>query len=358
MNESRSSLVTSDDDHGESISDDVSSLDIAHLDAKNMAAIIEKINDLKKLTDLLIKRLRDHDLKVGKLIKFLKVKKEAVDKSYRKQNSAASIFSGISVTGGVVIIVGGAGAGVTAGASFPLVIAGGITLGIGAFGSIGTQIFSKCCRWLIIQKCNKECRKIKSDTEEIGATYEELHSKCMAVCEILRLSAESPQDPNQLNIESSELTGKNLKGIAGKTAAVSLRLVRLSNLLAKVIDTFHLEFVGRVMIPILEIAKAIFIIGTAITGIGIGIDLLVGGKALYDLVKGNQCAESIKLDLAINEAENHAKLISSYLQSLKHHPEDLLHKAIELPTTIRKLAYQNEELQNANKIQPETEQLS
>ena len=352
MSGSRSSLVTADDDH----SDDVSSLDIAHLDAKDMAAITEKINDLKKLTDLLIKRLRDHDLKVDKLIKFLKVKKEAVDKSYRKQNSAASIFSGISVTGGVVIIVGGAGAVVTAGASFPLVVAGGITVGIGAFGSIVTQIFSKRCRRLIMQKCKEEFRKIESDTEEIGEIYEELHSKCMEVCKILRLSAESPQDPNLLNIESSELTGK--KGTAGKTAAVSLRLVRFSNLLAKVIDTFHVEFVGRAMIPILEIAKAALIFGTAITGIGIGIDLLVGGKALYDLVKGNQCAESIKLDLAINKAENHAKLISSYLQSLKHHPEDLLHKAIELPTTIRKLAYQNEELQNANKIQPETEQLS
>ena len=49
----------------------------------------------------------------------------------------------------------------------------------------------------------------------------------------------------------------------------------------------------------------------------------------------------IKLDTAISKAENHAKFISSYLQSLKDHPEDLNRKAIELPTAIRKIAYQN-----------------
>ena len=81
MNESKSSLVTPDDNH----SVDVSSLDIAHLDAKNMTAITEKITDLKKLMDSLIKRLREHNLKVDEFIKFLKAKKEAVDKSYRKK---------------------------------------------------------------------------------------------------------------------------------------------------------------------------------------------------------------------------------------------------------------------------------
>ena len=146
---------------------------------------------------------------------------------------------------------------------------------------------------MIIQKCKEKFRKIESDSEEIGAIYEELLSKCMEVGGILRLNAESPQDPNLLNIASSRLIGK--KGVAEESAAVSLCLVRLSNLLAKVSDTFHLEFVGRAMIPILEIAKAISIVGTTITGIGIGIDLLVGGKVLHNLVKGNQCAKSYKV---------------------------------------------------------------
>ena len=215
MNESRSSLVDLDDsDSG----DDISFLEITSVDAKNMATII---TDLMKLMDLLIKRLRDHDLKVDKFIKFLKTKKEAVDKSYRKQNFAVSVFSEISATGGVVILVGSTGAVVTAGASFPLVVAGGITTVIGTGGSVATKYFSNCRRRLIIQECNEELRKIESDTEEIGAIHEEICCKCIEACETLRLGAPSSQEDL-----SFEPTGKkSITATPRRTAQVGFRVV-------------------------------------------------------------------------------------------------------------------------------------
>ena len=336
MNDSRSSLVTFD---GDDSGDDESFLKTAHLDAENKAEITKKMGEVKKLVDELIMKLKDHDLKVDKFIKFLKTKKEAVDKSYRRQNAAVTVFSGISATGGIGILVGSAGAVVTAGASFPLVIAGGIAVGIGTFGSITTQLFSKYHRWLIIQKCKEESRNIESDTEEIGTIYKKLCSKCTEVCGVLGLTIPS-------FFESSKLIGNqsilNAAVIPGKAAEVSFRLVRFSNLLVKVSDTFHLKFVGRAMIPTLKITEAILRFGAAITGIGICIDLYVGGKVLYDLVKGKQCAEFKTIDLAINKAENHAKLVNSYLQFLQHHPEGLFPKVIEPTIATRQIAYQTE----------------
>lgn len=74
MSESGSSLVHLDDsDTG----DDISFLEIASVDAKNMATITEKITDLKKLKDGLIKRLRERDLKV---VKFLMLRKRLLTK--------------------------------------------------------------------------------------------------------------------------------------------------------------------------------------------------------------------------------------------------------------------------------------
>ena len=326
MNESRSSLVDLDDsDSG----DDISFLEIASVDAKDMATIIEKMADLKKLMDLLIKRLRDHDLKVDKFIKFLKNKKEAVDKSYRKQNFAVSFFSGISATGGAIILIGGAGAVVTAGASLPLVVAGGITTVIGTGGSVPTKYFSNRRRRLIIQECNEELRKIESDTEEIGAIYEKFRCKCIEACEIHRSGAPSSQEDL-----SFEPTGKkSITATPRRTAQVGLRVVRLFNLLAKVSNALHLEIVGEAIIPAI---KTVFKFGTAITGIGIGIDLAVGGKALYNIGKGKQCAESKKLALVIDKAECHAKFIKSYLRLLEHNFVDL---SLEPIPAARQIAY-------------------
>ena len=262
-----------------------------------------------------------------------------------------TVFSGISATGGVTMLIGSAGAAVTAGASLALVIAGGITVGIGTFGSITTKYFAKRRRRLIMQECKEELRKIELDSKEIGMSYEKLLSKCREVCRIFGLSAESSLD--YTSVETSKPVGKqsilNAAGTPFKTAQVGLRS---SNLLAKVIDSLHLEVVGEAMIPAL---KTFFKFGTAITGLGIGIDLVVGGIALHKLVKGTQCAESKSLTLVIDEAESHAQLIKSYLQLLEHHPKDLF---LGATTATRQIGYQTEQLQNVSVMQPEIEQLS
>ena len=351
MNDSRSSLVTFDDDDR---GDDVLYQEVALLDANNMAAVIEKIDELKNLLNSLIMKLKDHDLNTDKLIKFLKTKKEAVDKNYRKQNAAVTVFSGISATGGVTMLIGSAGAAVTAGASLALVIAGGITVGIGTFGSVIAKRLAKRRRWSIMKECKEELRKIELDSKEIGMSYEKLLSKFREVCRIFGLSAKSSL--GYMSVETSKPIGKqsilNTAGIPFKTAEVGVRFVRLSNLLAKVSDSLHLEVVGEAMIPAL---KTFFKFGTAITGLGIGIDLVVGGIALHKLVKGTQCAESKSLALVIDEAESHAQLIKSYLQLLEHHPKDLF---LEATTATRQIGYQTEQLQNASVMQPEIEQLS
>ena len=56
-------------------------------------------------------------------------------------------------------------------------------------GSVATKYFGNRCRRLIMQESNEELRKIESDSEEIGAIYEEFRCKCIEVCEILRLGA-------------------------------------------------------------------------------------------------------------------------------------------------------------------------
>ena len=126
MSESGSSLVHLDDsDTG----DDISFLEIASVDAKKHGYHNWKDNRLKKVKGWAYKEVKRTWLKSCQVSN---AEKEAVDKSYKKQNSAVSIFSRISAIGEVVILVWGAGAIVTAGASFFLVIAGLITAVIGA----------------------------------------------------------------------------------------------------------------------------------------------------------------------------------------------------------------------------------
>ena len=127
---------------------------------------------------------------------------------------------------------------------------------------------------------------------------------------------------------------------AGATAAVTY-VVQSSSVAAHVCNFVHIRFLGKAIFPALKLTQAILGIEMAITGVGISFDLVVGRKALYDLAKGNQCSESDNLSCAIEKAEEHAKVIKSYLQLLKHDAADLLQKAIESTRTIgQQITYQ------------------
>ena len=120
---------------------------------------------------------------------------------------------------------------------------------------------------------------------------------------------------------------------AGATAA-GAHVVRSSSVAAHIDNFVHIRFLGKAIVPALKLTQAILGIGMAITGVGIAFDLVVGGKALYDLTKGNRCSESDNLSCAIEKAEEHAKVIKSYLQLLEHDAADLLQKAIDSTRTI------------------------
>ena len=307
----------------------------------NAAAINEKIGpnveDLNEILDLLVVKLKN--LNIDELIRFLKDKKQTTDQSYKKQNVAVSTFSGISAVGGALMLAGTAGALVTLGASLGFVLAGGVTVGIGTFGSVTAQIAGKIRRKLIIRDCKKKVEKMKSDTEEIGKIYEEFCNKCIGVSmalEQFELNVESLKELDPVIFKFAMIGWLNAPKVAiaaGATAA-GTHVVRSSSVAAHISNFVHIRFLGKAIFPALKLTQAILGIGMAITGVGIAFDLVVGGKALYDLVKGNRCSESNNLSCAIKKAEEHAKVIKSYIQLLEHDAADLLQKAIDSTRTI------------------------
>lgn len=92
-------------------------------------------------------------------------------------------------------------------------------------------------------------------------------------------------------MESS--THKKLPGVtaAGTIAATTSRASHL----------VHLRFLGKALIPAFKITEVVFGIGMALSGIGIALDLIVGGKAFYDFVKGTKCSESRAISEAMHQ---------------------------------------------------------
>ena len=330
VNESMSTSEDSEDYDEISISASSNS-DVVMFENVHVAAINEEI-DIDGLNRLLVS-LMDmlKNLKIDKFIKFLKAKKVTVDRSYRKQNAAVSTFSGVSAVGGGIMLVGGVFALGTYGASLSLVLVGGITVAIGTFGTVTAQITGKLRRRLIIRKCKKELKNIESDTEEIGKAYEQFRKKCIVVCktlEELELSIENLKELDPIIFKFALIgwlnTPAKVAAVAGATAAGTHVATA-----AHAGHFVHLKFLGKALIPAFKITEAVLGIGMALSGIGIALDLIVGGKALYDLVKGTECSESKGISEAINKAEEHAKLINSFVHLLETDAKDLITKAID-----------------------------
>ena len=331
VNESMSTSEDSEDYDEISISASSNSDVVMFKNAAAINAINEEV-DIDKLQELQVS-LMDmlKNLKINTFIKFLKAKKVTVDRSYRKQNTAVSTFSGVSAVGGGIMLVGGVTALVTCGASLSLVLAGGITVAIGTFGTVTAQITGKLRRRLIIRKCKKELKNIESDTEKIGEVYEQFRKKCIVVCKTLEeheLSIENLKELDPIIFKFALIglvnTPAKVAAVAGATAAGTHVATA-----AHASHFVHLKFLGKALIPAFKITEAVLGIGMALSGIGIALDLIVGGKALYDLVKGTECSESKGISEAINKAEEHAKLIKSFMHLLETDAKDLVTKAID-----------------------------
>ena len=297
---------------------------------ENAAAINEKIDidELKELHDLLIKMLKN--LKMDEFVKFLKAKKRTVDRSYRKQNAAVSTFSGVSAVGGVIMIAGGCSAIATLGASLSLVLAGGVIVGVGTFGTVTAQIAGKIRRRLIIRRCKKELKNKESHTNEIGKVFEQFCNKCKVVCETLEeleLSIENLKELDPVIFKFALIGWLSTPKVAAAvgTSAAGAHVTTA----AHASHFVHLRFLGKAIIPAFKVTEAVLGVGMAISGIGIVLDVIVGGKALYDVVKGTECSESKSISEAISKAEKHAETINKYLQLLEHNAAELLTKVIE-----------------------------
>lgn len=83
------------------------------------------------------------------------------------------------------MLAGGEFAVITLGASLSHVIAGGVTVGVGTFGTITAQITSKLYRRLTIRQCKKRLKKIESHIKKVGNIYEQFCEKCIKVDKIL-----------------------------------------------------------------------------------------------------------------------------------------------------------------------------
>ena len=331
VNESMSTSEDSEDYDEISISassnsDVVMFENVAAINAINEEIDIDELNRLLVLLMVLLK-----NLKINTFIKFLKAKKVTVDRSYRKQNTAVSTFSGVSAVGGGIMLVGGVTALVTFGGSLSLVLAGGITVAIGTFGTVTAQITGKLRRRLIIRKCKKELKNIESHTEKIGEVYEQFRKKCIVVCKTLEeheLSIENLKELDPIIFKFALIglvnTPAKVAAVAGATAAGTHVATA-----AHAGHFVHLKFLGKALIPAFKITEAVLGIGMALSGIGIALDLIVGGKALYDVVKGTECSESKGISEAINKAEEHAKLIKSFIHLLETDAKDLVTKAID-----------------------------
>ena len=157
------------------------------------------------------------------------------------------------------------------------------------------------------------------------------------------------------------LNGSKL-AMAAATAAAGTHIVRGSSVAVQVGKFIHLRILGKAIVPALKITQAALGIGMAISGVGIVYDLIVGGKALYDLAKGKKCSESESLSCAIDKAEEHKRLINSYLHLLKYDASALLQKAIHSTNNttqqITEQAHTIKELQQADdRNKAEIEQL-
>ena len=115
----------------------------------------------------------------------------------------------------------------------------------------------------------------------------------------------------------------------------------------------HLKFLGKALIPAFKITEAVLGIGMALSGIGIALDLIVGGKALYDFVKGTECSESKGISEAINKAEEHAKLIKSFMDLLETDAKDLVTKAIDSTKSTKQQLKDKTDTINLNKAEIE-----
>ena len=311
--------------------------DISHTSSSNSVVMFENtpaineeldINELKELLGLLIDMLKS--LKMDEFIKFLKTRKKTVDQSYRKQNAAVSTFSGVSAVGGGIMLVGGVSALVTLGASLSLVIAGGVTVGIGTFSTVTAQVTGKLRRRLIIRQCKKALKDIESHTKKIGDVYEQFREKCTVVCktlEELELSIENLKELDPIIFKLALIGWLNTPKVAVLAGATAAGTHVATTVHAG--HFVHLRFLGKALIPAFKITEAVLGIGMAISGIGIALDVIVGGKAMYDLVKGTKCSESRSISVAINRAKEHAKHIKSFLHLLETDAEDLLTKAID-----------------------------
>ena len=341
------------------VNDDNEPEESVNLDAQmfeNVAAInngmSSSITDLEELKESLIALLKN--LKLDNFITTLKNNRDSVDGSFKKQNIAVTSFSAVSAAGGITMLAGGAGALATCGASFCLVLVGGAIVGLGTFGTLASQMGGKIRRRLIIRQCKKELKKIEISTEEIGKKYEEFRNKCIGVCTALEQFELGIEDLKKLDpvLFKFALIGwlnASKVGIAAHTAAASTHVVRSSSVAAHVGKFIHLRFLGKAIVPALKLTQAVLGIGIAISGIGIAFDVVVGGKALIDLVRGKKCSESESLSDAINKAEEHKKVIDSYIQLLEHDAKTLLQKAMDSTKSTKQQITQLQQADDKNR---------
>lgn len=140
-NDSLSSSVNFDATNSSVVSDDETDDSVEPSNSKEPEKMFESAIDvttsmvenkgLIKLQQSLIEKLKNFGM--DEFIKFLEAKRDAVDKVYKRQNGAVAAGSTISAVGGAVMLAGAAGTFATLGASFTLVLAGGIAVGAGTF---------------------------------------------------------------------------------------------------------------------------------------------------------------------------------------------------------------------------------
>ena len=225
-----------------------------------------------------------------------------IDKHHRNISIAQLPTSAVGIVGGVLTITGLALIPVTFGASLGLTISGAV-IGIGATATgITTSVTDISIQVNRVKKARSLIYKHKESTDKISEVVDELLKNC--------------EDCNEINdevltallmINSGEVTRSSLSSLKGTVfigaslirtipkAAKSLSLLRRGAGLTAAASASSLRTVdvasdvaaGGVKIAATTTGKVLTGLGFAFRAMGIAVDLISAGVAIYDLFNGS-----------------------------------------------------------------------
>ena len=227
--------------------------------------------------------------------------KESVDKVNTLAHKLTVMMAPTSVTGGILVIIGVAGAGLTAGASLALTAFGGALLATSVAVTAIGDISNTVNQYRKGKRCDKIVKNLQSHYDNAKKAHDEFFLEISIVKEALKSKTNALEDMEDKLLEMLILflAGGNIEIRMGGTAKPITNVTRV--VFSSVGNMKTITQLAKIALsPTAKAAaRALACVGHTFSALGILIDCSFAAYSCYCLLKDKKCGTSKQISFAI-----------------------------------------------------------